>query len=427
MNKSAFILIHTIFWLILVFSIARIVLVPEFISHRPFGIYLAQPKMVAKPKMHDFSSIFNFVKCTWLQGNNTRKSSVYSVESHQKFTAAWVGTSVDRALPFGYSPTMIWLLAPFVFFSHSTTYCIFVISSLVAVWWLTHPVRCRIGIGLIPYFSQIATNGFILGQTAVLTGFGLLFIRERTKVDGTDEDYKKILLTSVVLWALTAKPPLAVTAYAALIALRQWRLVGYSILLIGASTIIISPLLGNGWWLDYIRLITNYDKVNAPSYFAWSLHPESMATLRGFLSVDGHVADGIASKISSVAWILLLSVIAILGPRTKLTSGGIWALGLLSYLAFCPHVSATEEIQMTLLIPLCFSPGKKPLSLKEVIILATASIACFTSPAGTGIFADNRWFLFILKISLMFFITFSCRKGSTQPDSNSPKGLESVC
>ena len=417
MNKSAVILIQAIFWMVLIFSIARIVLVPEFISHRPFGIYITQHKI------HDFSSIFNFVKCTWLQDHNTKKASVYSVESHLRFTEAWAGTRVDRALPFGYSPTMIWLLAPFVFFSHTTTYCMFVVFSLVAVWWLAHPIRCRIGIGLIPYFSNIATIGFILGQTAALTGFGLLYIREKTKGEGTNEEFKTILLASVVLWALTAKPPLAISAFAALIALRQWRLVGYSILLIATSTVIISPLLGDGWWLDYIRMITNYDKVNASSYFAWSLHPEMMATLRGFLSVDVHVADDIASKISSVAWILVLSVIAILGPHTKLTNGGIWSLGLLSYLAFCPHVSATEEIQLTLLIPLCVSLDKKLLSLKDVIILFTVSIACFTSPVGTGIFSNNRWFLFMLKIFLMFYIAFSCRKGSVQPESNSPIGL----
>src|SRR5262245_7073724 len=57
--------------------------------------------------IHDFGSMANFAKAFW------RGQATYSTESHIRFTSEWAGRPVDRALPFSYSPTMLWILAPF--------------------------------------------------------------------------------------------------------------------------------------------------------------------------------------------------------------------------------------------------------------------------------------------------------------------------
>ena len=399
-------ILHTLLVLLLALFVWFQYLQPAITNKHTYGIVVTENCT----SFVDFPSHFNFVKST-LRGNAYTRinRSVYSLENHLAINREWAGRKTCFALPFGYSPTMLWVLSPLVFFSHAIAFIIFNFLGLLSVWWQTHPLRSRFGIATLSMINPVTFACFGLGQTAVLTGAGLLYLYEQTSKAASTVRWHPLILSSAVLWALTAKPPLAITAGAILIGMRKWQPVALAAMLTVLTTIFISPLLGDGWWRDYITMLTHYDKLQAAPEHAWSLHPEFMTNLRGILSVDFSIADDVASKTSAVIWLGVLAVIAAFAPLLKISVGGLWSLGVLAYLALCPHVSGTEDLQILLLIPFCISPSNEKLGWKELLVLVVVSLACFTSPDGFKLFENNRLLLFSIKISLLVFIGLHCR------------------
>lgn len=405
------VIVHFVLWTALALYICKCVLLPIARHGSTFGITLSptEPGSSMNLTIIDFASHFNFVKKTWLgQTTVNSGSSIYSLENHIKVTSDWADMKLNHALPFGYSPTMLWVLAPLVLFSHTTVYFIFNIVGLLSVWWQTHPFRCRRGVGLLAFFCLLTQACFGLGQTAIITGAGLLFIAEKTREKNRDDGWRTHIFVGIALWALTAKPPLALTAVAVLLGLRRWRPLFVAAMITLILTLAITPLLGTNWVHDYIYMISSYDKVNSGVAFAWSIVPNHMANLRGVLSVDFGIADDVASRISNIMWFIALLCIAAIGNRPRLTEGAIWSLSILSYLLFCPHVSSTEELQLVLILPLCVRPDNK-LSWQELVLLGIVPLLPFTSPA-IGHFAGNRMVLFIAKISMILFIAVSMKR-----------------
>lgn len=401
---------HTLLVLLLALFVWFQYLRPAITNKHTYGIAVTENCT----SFVDFPSHFNFVKSALLGNTHTRiNSSVYSLENHLAINTEWAGRKTVFALPFGYSPTMLWVLSPLVFFSHAIAFTIFNFLGLLAVWWQTHPLRSRFGIGTLSMINPVTFACFGLGQTAVLTGAGLLYLHEQTSKTASTVRWHPLILSAAVLWALTAKPPLAITAGAILIGMRKWQPVALAATLTVLTTIFISPLLGEGWWRDYITMLTHYDKLQAAPEYAWSLHPELMTNLRGILSVDFGMADDLASKTSAVLWLGVLAVIAAFAPLFKISVGGLWSLGVLTYLALCPHVSGTEDLQILLLIPFCISSDDQ-LGWREQLILVAVSLACFTSPDGFLLFKNNLLLFFLIKISLMITIPYFYR--TKKPD-----------
>jgi hypothetical protein len=406
------VIVHFVLWTGLALFICKWVLLPTVRLGSTFGITLT-PTEPGSSSMDltiiDFASHFNFAKKTW-QGQTTVNSgsSVYSLENHLKVTRDWAGIKLNHALPFGYSPTMLWVLAPLLLFSPITAYCLFYIVGLLSVWWQTHPFRCRRGVGLLAFFSLLSQACFGLGQTALITGAGLLFIAEKTREKYRDDGWRIHIFVGIALWALTAKPPLALTAVAALLGLRKWRPLFVTGMLSIFFTLAITPLLGTNWINDYIHMIGSYDKINANVAFAWSIVPNQMANLRGVLSFDFGVADNVASRVSTIMWFIALLCIAAIHNRPRLSEGAIWSLSILSYLIFCPHVSSTEELQLVLILPLCVRPENK-LNWQELVLLGIIPLLPFSSPA-IGLFSGNRMVLFIAKISMIILILVSMKR-----------------
>ncbi|RII27798.1 MAG: hypothetical protein CXR31_06110 [Geobacter sp.] len=394
---------HCLLWTLLAIEVIRNVLIPALDSVGPFGIWHVNGLYI----ICDFPSIFNFTKAFWLE-HRSQGSSVYSVANHLKITSAWAGQEYNHSLSFGYSPTMLLVLSPLVYFSHAMAFCIFNSAGLLAIWWQTQPIRCRFGLGVLAFLSPLSIACFQQGQTALLTGAGLLFLFERSR-----NGFERIVswqtsLAGPVLWALTAKPPLALTAVVVLLGLRQWRPVLLAALLVLITTLSISPMLGPGWITDYIHLITTHNRIQADQAFAFSHFPQHMANLRGVLSIDGNLPDDVASRISSTVWLAVLTMLVAAGPRLRLTVGGFWSVGLLFYLLFCPHVSSFEVLQVVLLLPFCIHAQIKKLSWKELVLLFMVPLLPYASPVQL----DNRIFLFSGMLFLLVFISVYWRKSS---------------
>ncbi|GEM_PF-6242584 len=398
--------VHLILWMLLVVIISQKVLLPALKEGTAFGIAITRTETV----IIDFASHVNFVKEAWTgKPTGSPADSVYSVAHHLVATGKWAGTSSSYALPFGYSPTMIWLLAPLVFFPHATAFCIFNVAGLLSVWWQTRPNRCRLGFGLVPFFSPLFSACMLLGQTALVTGASLLFLAESTQNREHDGNARRALYAGTALWVLTAKPPLALTAGAVLVALKKWQPLMIALGLTLATTAFITPLLGAGWIRDYLHMIARYDLVQADRAYAWSLVPAHMANLRSILNVDFGMPDNVASRISTVLWLCSLAGMTLFAARLKLQQAGCWALALLSYLLFCPHVSSTEELQLVLLVPLCI-PVVKRLNPYESALFAFLLLLPFLSPAFGPFFVGCRWGLFAAKIVLVFAVIYYCRE-----------------
>lgn len=154
--------------------VSKKMLLPDTRTGSTFGISLTPiepgPSSM-KLTIIDFPFIFNFVKKAWL-GQTTANSgvSIYSLGNHLKITNDWVGIKPNNTLPFGYSPTMLWVLEPLVFFAHNLAYCLFNITGLFSVWWITRAAVASPAIGLfagnrmVLFIAKISLVIFIVGS-----------------------------------------------------------------------------------------------------------------------------------------------------------------------------------------------------------------------------------------------------------------------
>ncbi len=296
----------------------------------------------------DFAAHLTFAKAFW------KGHAGYDVQSHLRITGARFGRPVEHALPFGYSPTMLWLLAPFCLLSPAVAFISWTLLDVAVIWWMTSP---EWGVWIAAaLFSPAAIACFKLGQTSFLTAAGLLFLMLRdleryatgTRAPSLASEWPDV----IALWALTAKPPLALTAGIALVAERRWRTVAWALGLSVLTSAVLTPLLGTSWVYDYVHLMIHYDLQTADPAFVWSLKPQTMGNLRALLQVTVGFGDALASRWSSGAWLLALLSIVAVGWRRWLGPEGVWGGAMLSYLLFCPHVTSTEELHLVLVLAL---------------------------------------------------------------------------
>ena len=404
-------IVHFVLWLVLSIWVIRL-LIPMLEYGSPFGILIPTIENGYSKdglKIVDFPFHFNFVQKVWRRETTVSSgSSIYSVENHLKVTSDWAGKKVSRSLHFGYSPTMLWILAPLVPFSPATAYFLFNLAGLFAVFWLTRPNRCRWGTGLLIFFSPLAQLCFVLGQTSLLTGAGLLYLAEKNRPDSYDNGWRNPIISGSVLWALTAKPPIALTAVLVLMSLRRWQTIFAAAIFTVISTLIISPWLGANWMNDYIHLLRAYNQIDAGPVFSWSISPDIMANFRAIMNVDFGFSDNIASYTSGIIWLIVLATLVIYGSRFRLSAATLWSMGILSYLLFCPHVGSTEVLQVIVILSLCVSPKDK-LTWQELALFIALPSLVFISPA-PGFLYGIHLPLFLAQLLLFLFIPMACSK-----------------
>ncbi len=67
------------------------------------------------------------------------------------------------------------------------------------------------------------------------------------------------------------------------------------------------------------------------------------------------MADDTASFVSNLSWLISLALVVVAGWMKWLRPPMVWAMAILSYLFFCPHVSSTEVL-ILLLVPALVLP-----------------------------------------------------------------------
>ncbi|NNM05320.1 MAG: hypothetical protein HKO65_09470, partial [Gemmatimonadetes bacterium] len=215
--------------------------------------------------VQDFSSHLMFTRGVLLEGlPGEVGASAYSVETHVRFMSDWTQGATEAVLPFGYSPTMLWLLLPLALVSLPAAYLIWSLLGATAAGSIVLNDRVNWIPGLAFFLTPVAITAIALGQTAVLGTAGVFFLATRTLTDPINQNrLGRGVVLAGILWALGAKPPLAVTGATAMLALGAVgpvvQAVGFTLL--GAA--VLTPWLGSGWLSDYWALMGTYDRVGA--------------------------------------------------------------------------------------------------------------------------------------------------------------------
>jgi len=246
--------------------------------------------------------------------------------------------------------------------------------------------------------TPLAVRATALGQTVFLSTVGIFILADRTLRASSDPDVGTIrgsVLLIVVLWALTAKPPLAVTAGAAMLALGFYRPVAWAAAMAALGAVLTTPFLGVHWVADYVSMISAYDTMTAAPAFGWSRLPDQMSNLRAFLAMDIGLPDDLASPLSNAVWVLSILLVGWAGARRRAAPARIWTLTILSYLLFCSHVNSTEELLLVLVPPLAVPWNSAARAHERIIFWLGVPLALLFSPA-IGPAADLRpaplWF-----------------------------------
>lgn len=307
---------------------------PDLWRQRPFGV---GPLGGGEVPLKDFASHLRMARAAlarpWRDAPST--SSIYTPEAHREMTRDWAGGDLPAALPFGYSPTMIWVLAPLTLFDDATAYVLWSLLGLGLVGWLLWPREDAPVVAGLIFLSPLSTNAFALGQTAVYSNAVLLLLARP----------RRAWLDAALLWLLTAKPPVALMAGAALLAVGRWRAVGLALALALLSTALAHPLLGPGWAGDYLALARRYNSEEADPLFRWCLLPHYMANLRAALWAAG-ASDALAARLSALAWAVATALVVVAGWRRWLAAWAVWCLALLAFLLLSPHVNVTEDLHL---------------------------------------------------------------------------------
>ncbi len=340
-----------------------------------FGIAIDDGTLVVR----DMAAHLTFVREFWLGGAD------YSVGSHVGITNHWASQTVDRALPFGYSPTMLWLLAPLSALPTVWGFAVWMLFSGAAVWWMSRRGRTILLMGALVLLSPLSLVCLALGQTSLLSAAGLVFLMLRQYKRATAGDSERwswrLAPDVVVLWALTAKPPLALVAGVALLAGRRWKIVAAALALTVVTSLLLTPKLGADWIGQYLHLLSHYDRESADAAFAWSLRPDHMTNLRALLWSSGIFGDHAACQISTAMWLLALASIMVAGVARKVRRGMAWALAVGSYLLFCPHLTSTEDLHLVVLLAfLARSKTITTLAAPQWLAVCLAVVVVFLPP-----------------------------------------------
>lgn len=379
-----------------------------------FGIELADGQLVIR----DLAAHISFARAFWAEGGD------YSVASHIQITNAWCGQDVNRALPFGYSPTMLWLLAPFCALTTKWGFIIWTLINGGAVWWMAQRRRSVCLIGALALVSPLTMISMALGQTSLLTSAGIIFLmlrHRRADLEATERWSWLLVCEVVVLWALTAKPPLAIAAAAAMLVGRRWKTVCLAIALSLVTTLLLTPKLGYDWVAQYVALLSNYDREMADAAFAWSLRPDHMSNLRSLLWSYGVIGDHVASQISTVCWLISTAAIVVAGAVRKLPGYAAWALVVLAYLLFCPHLTSTEDLHLIVVVAwsVVYLPNYA-VNYRFTLAVLALIVALFAPDNLLPVGGFRSSFIFGVKLSILAVVCAalrSCREPKTLPET----------
>jgi hypothetical protein len=382
--------LHYGLYLILVAYVVGIIVVPA-LREEPFG-YTYDPDVGLR--VRDFAAIMVMARAMWCGEPRLPdgRRPGYDVDSLLVVNRAWVDPSINNAMPFPYSPTMLFLLGPLCPLPMVWAFAVWSLLNLAFVGWLISRNDCPRILGPIVFLTPTAISCFTLGQSALLATAALVFLGRETFRKPTERG-GNVWLMAAVLWALTARPQLAITASVALLAARHWRPVLIAVVLTLFTTALLTPLLGTRWISDYLTLLGHYDRVTAPSAYAWALVPDYMNNLRALLTTAG-VPDDWSSKISTAFWLFSLGVVLASAWLRRLPPALVWGTCVMLQLLLCPHVNTYELVLLYAVLVFLLHIDLVSPDFRTKAVWVIPILLCLTT-VGEPVEALRRWLLVV--------------------------------
>jgi hypothetical protein len=370
--------------LALVFFILIAVVVGSVVSQTqpglPFGVQFDDK--TGNWAAQDFSSHFLFSQHLWRRD----LPRPYTEAGHNEMMSRWLNRPSHGALPYGYTPTFALVLAPLLPLPALAAYVTWVMLPTffwaVVLWTLSSSITptnrvAALILGLAGISSSYL-RGAQLGQTAAWCGAMLALIWlvfSRDQKSNWIRDWGLAFL----IFLLTAKPPLAITAWLALWGVGERRSLGLAVALTSAWVVLVTAWLGTDWFKDYLYLLTHYNTQDAPPDLAISLEPIRMSNLRNVLFSLGWADGRWSSRWSSLGWVLSCGLFFLAVRKGRTTLGLSLALSLAIYEIFCPHLTFTEDVLIA--VPVLWLATQSSARISAALWVLAGFIVMNTGPA----------------------------------------------
>lgn len=308
----------------------------------------AGTRLIPRPQIQDFAFLLSYARGQFPD----RDSSPYAVETHRRFMGKWLGEPQDWSMCFGWSPTVVAVMAPLFALPTPAAWALFCLASAILFLVAARPfaTSSRGATVVLRLAAASPCAIFIIGngQTSPLTTAALLAgVR---LLDGERRSAWRDIALGIGLGLLTFKPPVAILAGAALLASGRWRPMLPAGAVVAAVVAATTLWFGPQWIGDYVRLLGSYDTDSCDPIFRAGFVPWIMSNLRSVLLMAG-APDGVASFVSSACFLGCCGALALaplvlrrpIAPRVALGSAAM------AYCLFAPHLSPSEDI--AILIP----------------------------------------------------------------------------
>ncbi|MDZ4788179.1 MAG: hypothetical protein SH807_04485 [Blastochloris sp.] len=278
-------------------------------------------------------------------------TAAYQESSHYAFMKQLMKGEPEGSLSFGYSPTLAFLYGWTGLDNSRLAWIVWILASLTLFLgavkkYLPDLNRVESAFLLVVFASPAVVMTLYQGQTALLTTGIFLWLATNSEKNPVCKVTSVINILLLVL--LTIKPPLALCAGCIMLTHKNFREVFTAALIALIIGIFWTLRESNLQWVtDYLSLVNSWNKTDASPFFGSWIWPETMSNLRGVL-YQIKCSDRTAFLISKTCFGLALIIFtcAAYKLRSHLSSKARWTLGLLIYLLFCPHLSATEDLAM---------------------------------------------------------------------------------
>jgi len=258
--------------------------------------------------IQDYAYHIIIVKAFWFDSFG----NIYKPYFQQQALSAYVGSEIHTVMPLGITPIALLVWFPFAYiarFSMPISYTLWIAFSggvlLSALWRIgryvfqkTKPQLLPIVLSFVAVFSTTMIHTLYLGQTSILAAG--LFIHLIYLVYKTDDQspWNSLMVFLLLIFILGIKPTYVAMGLGLLIIYGMWRKTLYSLIIVLAFLIGITPLLTLEWVPSYLNLLQMYSHGNFPDFYAWAIVPETMNIFRS--AFRNIVGDNLAGLISTI-------------------------------------------------------------------------------------------------------------------------------
>lgn len=378
----------------------------------PYGVKLIPGKNAFGTQ--DFACHINYLQSIW----NRSVEHPYRLEDQERIVRSWYPRN-SMEFPHAYSPVVLVLGSPFLAMKVEWAFFLWALINaglLLALTWgyllprIKNPTQ---GFAIMAVFcSYLLLDIFNMGQTALATttlyAGSFLLLRDRSACHPVQLSRDLVLFAA--LYALAAKPSIALIVFAMVIGQRAWRplLLAMSGLLF--TWAILAPYYGGyvAGLTDYSWLLNHFCSADMIPIFRGGLTPSISTNFTAFVTTLRPEWNREAFFLSQIIFEGLVVLLTLLRWSKRISfstqfQGLLWTL-----LLFCPYLLVTEDFAICLLaVEGTFFRNGLGGAVKVLLVLLAANIWIGASLGWPLSFALK----FVLAIWWLLELVLASRRG----------------